>query len=305
VIPPVDLPASVRGKLTQLARQEGSVVEEVFTRYARERFLYRLAASPYADRFILKGAVLFYVWSDRPHRATRDIDFAGYGEFGLEMAQSLFRDICTVTVEPDGLRFDPDSVRVEEIREDVDYRGVRARFLAFLGKARLSLQVDVGVGDAVTPAPVQICYPTLIPDFGPPELRAYPRETVVAEKLHAIVKLGLPNSRMKDYYDLHVLAQEFSFSGVALADAVRATFARRKTPLPADLPLGLSATFASNREKQRQWAAFLERGGLAPDVELSLSDVVSAIRLFLSPLLSSIADGHPWDLNWSPRGPWS
>lgn len=301
--PAKDLASSVRSRLTALAKEERAAVEEVLVRYARERFLYRLACSPHRDRFVLKGAVLFYVWSDQPHRATRDIDFTGYGSFTAEEVRSVFRDICLTGVEPDGLDFDPQGIQVEEIRDDHEYGGVRVKLRPRLGRARLPLRIDIGVGDVVTPDPVHFRYPTLLSDLGTPELRGYPPEVVVAEKLHTVVRLGLINSRMKDYYDLYVLSQEHEFDGSTLGDAIAATFARRSTDVPVEVPLGLSDGFVADAGKQSQWRYFVARNQLAHD-DIGLADVVVALRTFFMPLLEVLARGEVLTERWSPGGPW-
>jgi predicted nucleotidyltransferase component of viral defense system len=301
---PADLAASVRTKLARIARDERTTTEEVIVRYARERLLYRLAESPYRDRFVLKGAALFYLWSDEPHRPTRDIDLLGFGSLEVEEVREIFRDVAGLAVKPDGLSFDVESVEAEEIREDSDYGGVRVKFYAYLGRARARMQVDVGIGDAMTPGPLPARYPTLLPDFPAPELRVYPRETVVAEKLHTIVKLGLINSRMKDYFDLHVLSRQYEFGGFDLCRAIQATFARRETPAPAVLPLGLSPAFAADTTKQMHWRQFVARSQLIPD-EQPLGMVVDSLRVFLWPPLEAVAKNLELEKHWSPGGPWT
>jgi len=286
-----------------VARDESAAVDEVLVRYGRERLLHRLSLSPHVDRFVLKGAALFHLWTDSPHRPTRDIDLLGFGSLEAGEVEDIFREICSVPVEPDGLEFDAATVRAEEIRGGSDYGGVRVKLLANLGRARVNLQVDVGIGDAVRPSPVLIRYPTILTDLQAPELRAYPREAVVAEKTHAIVKLGLVNSRMKDYYDLYVLCREFEFEGSTLCEALLATFSRRKTALPDGVPSGLSEAFADDATKQKQWRSFVARGQLAYG-EVSVGSVVSALRDFLSPALNSLAQDETLDRRWPPGGPW-
>ena len=233
----------------------------VLTRYALERFLYRLGTSQYADRFVLKGAMLLAVWGGGPHRPTRDLDFLGYGEFSDEQLIDSFRQICRTQVEPDGLAFNIEGIRVTEIREQEEYNGRRVQFVAELGSTRIPIQVDIGFGDTVTPEVHEISYPTLL-EFPAPKIRAYPRESVVSEKLQAMVSLGMANSRMKDFYDIRMMAQQFPFEGEVLVEAIKRTFDRRRTEIPKQLPMALSDEFVSDSDKIKQWEAFLNRTGL-------------------------------------------
>jgi predicted nucleotidyltransferase component of viral defense system len=239
-----------------------------------EWLLYRLSISPHADRYLLKGALLFALWFEQPHRPTRDADLLGFGPGDVDFSVAAFREISAIAVE-DGIAFDPDSVTGSVIRKEAGYGGVRVDLRATLDGARITLQVDIGFGDAVTPAPVSVSYPVLLKDLPVPQLRAYPMLTVVAEKLHAICLLGLANTRLKDYFDLWVLLTEESFDPVQLRGAVEATFARQQLAIPTDLPAGLSDAFARDTMKQRQWAAFLKKNGLAPQ---ELSTVVARVR---------------------------
>lgn len=271
------LAQSVQARLLQHARAIGVDPNLVLTRYAIERFLYRLSLSPYAERFVLKGGLLMLVWLGETLRPTRDIDLLGIGELGDEALGVMFAGICVVPVEADALCFLADTVRVEPIRLEDAYGGQRVTIAATLGAARLRLQVDVGIGDATVPAPALLDYPGLL-DLPRPRLRAYAPETVVAEKLHAIALLGLRNSRMKDYFDLHALAREDKLQAGRMGDAIAATFARRKTPLPHGWPAGLGDEFTGYPGKQAQWQAFLTRNQLDAPV---LQDVIAEIRRFL------------------------
>src|SRR5487761_2398358 len=226
---PRNLAASVRQRLLNISKRDGEAFDLVLTRYALERLLYRLGQSEYRDQFLLKGAMLFAVWGGEIHRPTRDVDLLGFGTSELPQVEKFFRDICQEAVVPDGLEFLPDTMRAMEIREDQEYQGVRVLFDARLENAVIPIQIDIGYGDAVTPAPEDITYPTML-DFAAPKLRAYPLYTVVAEKFQAMVWLGIANSRMKDFYDIWIIMQKFSLEGQILSQAVEATFARRKTP---------------------------------------------------------------------------
>jgi len=269
-----NLPASIRARLKQRADATRQDFNLTLTHFGLERLLYRLSISQYADRYLLKGALLFSLWYDQPHRPTRDVDLLGFGPDDVETAVVAFREISQIAVE-DGIVFDPASVAGSVIRKEAGYGGVRVDLRATLDGARIALQVDIGFGDVVTPAPEPIHYPMLLDDLPTLQLRAYPKFTVVAEKFHAICLLGMTNSRMKDFFDLWVLLTEEELAPVELRRAVEATFARRRLAVPADLPLGLSDAFAQDPIKQRQWAAFLRKNGLKP---LELIDVVARLR---------------------------
>mgnify|MGYP003590129352 FL=1 len=269
-----NLPASIRARLPQRADATRQDFNLTLTHYGLERLLYRLSISQYADRYLLKGALLFSLWYDQPHRPTRDVDLLGYGPDDVETAVATFREISQIAVD-DGIVFDPASVAGSVIRKEAGYGGVRVDLRATLDGARIALQVDIGFGDVVTPAPEPIHYPVLLDDLPAPRLRAYPKYTVVAEKLHAICLLGMTNSRMKDYFDLWVLLTEEDLAPDELRRAVEATFARRRLAMPADLPIGLSDAFAQDPIKQRQWAAFFKKNGLAPR---ELAEVVARLR---------------------------
>lgn len=272
------LARSLQVRLARHAKEIGVDPNLVLTRYAVERFLYRLSRSPHAERFVLKGALLLLVWLGEALRPTRDADLLGYGDLSDAVLAEVFKEVCDVRVDEDGMTFLRDSVRVEPIRAEDDYGGQRITLQAGMGAARLSVQVDIGIGDAVTPAPEWLEYPSLL-DLPRPRLRAYPRETVIAEKLHAMEFLGLRNSRMKDYFDIYALLREGKTDSARLARAIAATFARRRTGLPQDMPQGLSGEFASDSTKQTQWRQFLSKNRLeAP----ALDEVIAEIRAFIT-----------------------
>lgn len=272
------LARSVQVRLARHARETGVDPNLVLTRYAVERFLYRLSRSPHAERFVLKGALLMLVWLGERLRPTSDADLLGFGDLTEESLARLLREVADQEVEPDAVEFVSDSVRVEPIRAEDDYGGWRATLQARVGAARMTVQVDVGIGDAVTPEPEWLDYPGLL-NMPRPRLRAYPRESVVAEKLHAIVLFGTRNSRMKDYFDLHSLAREGKVDATTLADAIAATFKRRETAVPAEVPVGLTDLFANEPATQAQWMAFLARNRLAAT---SLDEVLTRIRGLVS-----------------------
>lgn len=297
-----NLPASVRQRLLNLAKQRREDFQFVLTRFALERLLYRLSVSRHAGRFILKGAMLFSVWSNEIYRPTRDLDLAGKGELSSDQVSKIFRDLCLSRDSGDGLAFDPDSIMVTRIAELQKYPGFRVQMNAELASAIISVQVDIGFGDAITPGPVEIVYPTLL-GHRAPKLNAYTQETVIAEKLQAMVHLGMANSRMKDFYDLWALAQTFSFKGTVVAEAIQATFLRRQTQIPVKVPIALSAEFEGDTRKQTDWIAFLRRAGKDHDPP-TLSEVCALLRSFLIPPCKAIASGTPFKSIWTASGPW-
>ena len=279
---PENLAASVRQKLLNLSVSRGEDPNLVLTRYAMERLLYRLSYSEFAGQFILKGAMLFACWTNTQHRPTRDLDLLGFGEASNERLRDVFEKLCDARVESDGLVFEASSIRVAEIREGREYQGRRVKLVTLLGAARIPVQVDVGFGDIVTPEAREIDYPTLL-DLPAPRIRAYPPETVVAEKLEALVSLGMQNSRMKDFYDLWIIGRQFSFEAPTLVRAVRATFERRGTNLPRNAPIGLSEEFVTDEQKITQWNAFMARNQLT-ESRTDLSEVIGELRRFLLPV---------------------
>jgi predicted nucleotidyltransferase component of viral defense system len=278
---PKNLAASVSQRLRNLARADGTDYQRILERYAGERLLYRLQHTVGGDRFILKGAVLWVVWEGTPRRPTRDVDLLGPGRGTSESMRGVFRAACTVSVAPDGLSFDPATVGAAVIREDEDYEGVRVTMAAQLGRAVIPVQVDIGFGDAVTPAPIDAVLPPLL-DFPPVQMRMYPVETVVAEKYEALVKRGLSNTRMKDFYDLFILSETRTFDVATLRRAIARTFENRGTPLPAtELPVGLTPAFAA--DKSPQWLSYLDKNELR-DVPRDLGIVLDRLRGFLGPI---------------------
>jgi len=283
---PDNLSASVRQRLLNLSREKNIPFELIALHYATERFLFRLSKSPYAEQFILKGAMLFTVWADMPKRVTRDLDMLAFGENDSNEIHSIIQSICSKPVPEDGLIFDLGSIRINDIREMDDYEGFRIRLKVLLGQMRIQMQIDLGFGDVVNPEAQMIDYPGLL-DFPAARLRAYPPETVVAEKVQAIVHLGMANSRMKDYYDLFVILDRFNFNLQQLAGAITATFQRRKTEIPATIALGLSDEFALDSEKQKQWGQFLKRQQLDA-ISKDFLFVVHRLREKLMPVFDSM-----------------
>jgi predicted nucleotidyltransferase component of viral defense system len=281
--------ASVRQRLLNLRDKTGEDFSALLTQFAIERFLYRLSQSSLSDRFVLKGAMLFRVWSGSLHRPTKDVDLLGFGEPTPDSVTAMVSQIIATTVEDDGITFDAATIQAEEIRENDDYGGIRATFIATLDKANIPLQVDVGFGDAITPAAEDHTYPVLV-GMAAPKLRMYPVETVIAEKLEAAVKLGMVNSRMKDFYDLVVIFRRFPYDEATLARAIVETFARRGTPLPRTVPPGLSDDFGDDPVANRLWRGFLTRMQLPNEP----TDFVTVVRTVRDRLWSTImAAGRP------------
>ena len=296
-----DIGASVRARLLRLAREHGEDFQFVLIRYANERLLFRLASSPHSKQFVLKGASLFTLWTGKPHRSTRDLDLLGFGDSGVDHVREIFTEVLALDVADDGVRFDIDTLMAGLIRDEQEYGGVRVELVAHVTNAQVRLQIDVGFGDAITPDATVVDFPVLL-DFPAPRLRAYPRETVVAEKLGAMVQLGMANSRMKDFYDVFVLARDFDFDGGLLTRAIRSTFERRKTPLPASLPVALTATFADDPTKKTQWSGFVRKADV--DDAGSLAETVAAVATFAERPLLAAAKGTLLSASWRAPGPW-
>ncbi|MCH8549479.1 MAG: nucleotidyl transferase AbiEii/AbiGii toxin family protein [Balneolaceae bacterium] len=292
--------ASVRARLLNRARETSKDFSLVLTRYAIERLLYRISVSKHADQFVLKGALLFDLWFDIPHRPTRDADLLGFCSPEVLHIESIFKGICTIETT-DGVSFQANTVRATEIRKDANYAGVRVTLLGLIDGARCQIQVDIGFGDSVTPGPEEVDYPVMLPDFAAPKLRVYPRYTVIAEKFEALSSLGIANSRMKDYFDLWTLAQHADFDGDTLRQAVQATFDRRNTALTGQVPFGLTDEFAQDAQKQKQWQAFLRKSRLEAR---ALNDVTAALATFIMPVIESASVNKAFSAQWSMGGPW-
>lgn len=273
---PRDIGVSVRARLLNLARERGQVFDLLLTRYALERLLYRLSISEHRNRFALKGAMLVTTWFEDPHRPTRDLDLLGFGESSSEAMRGVWKSICEIEAN-DGITFDGGALNVNPIREDMEYGGVRLRTTAALARAKIHVTVDIGFGDAIEPGLEEIDLPVLL-DLPIPHLRAYARETVIAEKFQAMVALGLANSRMKDFYDVWVLSRTFEFDKSRLAQAIAATFTRRGTEIPQTLPDAFTPAFFRNEGKMQQWAAFIrDLSASTPPLETVASELAAFI----------------------------
>jgi predicted nucleotidyltransferase component of viral defense system len=295
--------ASVQAKLLQLSRNSKLSLQDLLERYCTERLLYRLSRSQYQSRFVLKGAMMLIVWGEgSSERVTRDADLLGFGDNSPSAATITFREICGIKVEDDGVEFEIDSVAAEDIRAAQEYVGVRVTLRARVGNARIPVQADIGFGDAFTMEPEDIEFPSLL-EMPKPVLRAYTKETALAEKFEAIVMLGERNSRMKDYFDIWMLSQKFDFKGEVLARAIAETFARRKTELPVTFPVGLSLGFASDSQKQNQWKAFWRKAVRTEPVP-DFKNIVEHAGGFLLQAAQAATTATKWQSVWRKGGPW-
>ena len=297
---PRNIPASVRQRLLNRAKSDRRPFNELLQYYAMERFLYRLSQSSHSDRFILKGALMLRVWRSPELRPTMDIDMLGRTSNEEADIIAQIRDILTMDVEMDGLAFDPDSIQAERITEDADYDGIRIRFLGALGSVKINMQIDIGFGDVVFPEPEKLDLPTML-NFSAPRLLCYSRESSISEKLEAMVKLGILNSRMKDFYDIWLLSRQFNFDGAKLAEAIRRTFERRGTALPAEIEVFPEPFIVA---KQTQWAAFRTRLQ-QHHVPSSFREIMASVSSFLSPIITALNLEKATPKIWTAPGPWT
>jgi hypothetical protein len=296
-----NLAASVRQRLLNRSRETNRPFNELLQYFAMERFLYRLSQSSHDKKFILKGALMLLAWRVSANRPTMDIDCLGMTDNRIDAIIAIVREICGQEVEPDGLVFDPDSVSGEHIVEDAEYEGVRVRIRGILGTARITLQLDIGFGDVIVPGPETIDYPVIL-DLPAPVLKAYSRESVIAEKFETMVKLGLLNSRVKDFFDIWLLSRQFGFQGEALAQAISETFTHRGTVIPAE-PVALSAAYAHDAARQTQWRGFMRRNRLQ-DIPENFAEIVGSNGTFLGPVARALASDENFSGTWRAPGPW-
>jgi len=300
--PAKNIPASILGRL----RNQTEIIErpfgEVLQYYAMERFLYRLSKTKYANKFILKGGLLFYAWNLSLRRPTRDIDFRGYVPNNGKELLKIVNEVIAQSAPEDGLLFDSDSVTVEETQIDADYQGIRVKLTSGLGRTKIPIQIDIGFSDELTSKAETIEYPNVLPDLDPVRMKGYPKETVVAEKFHAMVRHAELNSRMKDYYDLWLIAETFEFKGTSLQKAIETTFKKRDTELPLERPASLTVEFA--RVSQTRWETFLRKMYMENENVLNLQTVIEKIWKFLEHPLQSSINKTRLTLNWLPRKGW-
>lgn len=293
--------SSVHQRLLNKARESSRPFNELLQHFAIERFIYRLSKSPHADRFILKGALMLAAWSGPASRPTMDIDLLGRIDNSPDAVAAAMKDTCSVDVEADGMSFNAETVTAARITEGAEYQGVRVRAQGSLSNARVSLQIDVGFGDVIVPGPIRVAYPVLL-DFPPPELNGYSMESTIAEKFQAMVKLGVLNSRMKDFYDIWMLSRAFDFKGELLAEAVEKTFENRNTPLTAN-PVVFAPSFIKDADKKIQWQGFIRKAKLTNAPE-AFEDAVAVVKLFLAPVVASLFERRVFRSIWKAPGPW-
>jgi hypothetical protein len=294
-----ELAKQARRHLDRLAKERGVEPQRLHSEYAVERLLYRLGISVHAGDFVLKGATVLRLWTPSASRATWDLDLLGRGSSAMGDVLARLRAVAAVEAQ-DGIVFSVESMNAEEIRAADEYGGVRVRGIAQLGPARIPIQVDVGFGDAVLPPP-EFAELEALAKEPPPRVLVYPKKVVVAEKLEAVASLGMLSSRMKDFYDLDLLARSCEFDGERLLAAVRATFARRGTPLPEDLPVALRNESLALPERAAQWRAFAKRSRLpAPDV----AALATHLAEFIAPLLARGTSAQGFPHTWPVGGPW-
>ena len=296
-----NLAASVHQRLLDRARETDRPFNELLQHFAIERFIYRLSKSDHADRFILKGALMLPVWSGSPSRPTMDIDCLGRMDNDIDLISSAVKEICKVASIPDGMTFDAESVSAIRIAEDTGFTGARIKLRGNLGNARISIQIDIGFGDVIVPGPIRFEYPGIL-DFPGAKLKGYTKESTIAEKFHAMVRLGALNSRVKDFYDIRVLSDNFDFKGDTLADAVRKTFSHRNTPVTSN-PTVFESSFGEDGGRNAQWRGFISRNRLK-DMPAEFGDITTSIRNFLGPVTSAVADENAFRKIWKAPGPW-
>lgn len=298
----MNINASIRARLQNKAKDTNRPFAEVLQYYGIERFLYRFSQSQYKDKFILKGALMFTVWEVLERRTTLDIDFLAHYDNQIIEIEKVMKDVCKINVQADGLVFDSETVIGQKIKEDADYEGVRVKFLGFLERSRIAMQIDVGFGDVIYPKPKVIDYPVIL-ELPKPHLKGYATETMVSEKFEAMVQLGVLNSRMKDFYDIWLMMRQFDFNGSHLAEALKRTFAHRKTLFPQGRQLFVEEIYDEKSDRQTLWKTFLSKGNIK-HVPEKLSTLAGGIEEFLAQPLDAINKGRDFEGEWKAPGPW-
>jgi predicted nucleotidyltransferase component of viral defense system len=251
---------SIQARLKAIAKQEQTAHQLVLIRYFTERLIYRLSVSAYRKHFCLKGGALLYAHERASSRPTMDLDLLGIHISGdQEEMKSVFQSICRIECLEDGVLFLHETLETSEIRKEGRYSGVRIKIDGRLGNIRQVSQIDIGFGDTITPAPVEMSYPTLLP-MPAPEILAYSLETVIAEKFEAMISLAAQNSRMKDFYDGYHLLENFEIDRTTLRTAIQNTFRQRETVIEQDHVV-FSPEFANSAKRRQEWDAFLKKMG--------------------------------------------
>jgi predicted nucleotidyltransferase component of viral defense system len=301
--PVKDITTSVQARLKNEAEQQGKPFAEVLQYYGMERFLYRLSKSQYVDKFILKGGLLFYGWNVPLRRPTRDMDFRGYLDNSEKSILKTIKNVIAELVPEDGIVFDPGTIDIEQTQLDADYEGVRIKFSGYLGRARIPIQIDIGFSDVLASRVERIDYPILLSGTKAPRLKGYPRESIVSEKFHAMIRHAALNSRFKDYYDIWLLTENFKFNSQLLQHAIKKTFTKRQTEIPIERPVALTVEFAeTNRGK---WTNYLKKLDLQNRDVNDFADVVNRIWSLLEyPTQISLGKKTSKPLQWTPRKGW-
>jgi len=302
---PKNLPASILQRLKNYSKENDEDFGLTLSRFAIERFIYRLSLSGYANQFVLKGAQLFRIWANTPIRPTRDLDLLRFGSADISELIGIFKNVCDIPIEkPDGIQFLSDTVKAEAIRDQAEYDGIRVKLEYRIGMTGQYIQVDIGFGDAITPSSSEIEFPTIL-EMPKPRMQSYPRETVIAEKIEAMVSLGITNSRMKDFFDIYILSEKVEFEGLLIQEAIEQTFIRRQTDIPDGLPIALTEDFYNDPVKQAQWLGFLKGYELNRMLEdQDFENVVNAIKEFIKPIFESINSGNKITTKWIPQKGW-
>lgn len=297
-----NIEASIKDRLKNKAKEENRPFAEILQYYGMERFLFRFSKSKYVDKFVLKGALLFAVWQISDRRTTLDIDFLARFDNEIKTIEKVVQDVCVINVDPDGLKFDARTVKGIKIKEDADYEGVRVKFIGFLDRAEIPMQIDIGFGDIVYPKTRVIDYPVIL-NFLKPHLNGYPQESVISEKFEAMIKLGLLNSRMKDFYDIWLMTRRFEFKGANIARAIKKTFNNRRTDMPNKKPLFADEIYDEESDRQMLWSAFLKKTDIqhAPK---TLSAVAKEIERFLIQPLIALNNNSSFDKIWKQDKGW-
>lgn len=296
-----NITASILQRLKNYSQSRKEDRGLTITNYAIERFLYRLSVSPYTSQFVLKGAQLFRVWTINTYRPTRDLDLLRLGNPDIPELEQIFRQICNVKTDTqDGIAYIADTVKGQAIREDNRYGGIRIKLEFRIGKTGEFMQIDIGFGDAVNPPAQEILFPSIL-EMPSAHLRAYSYDTVVAEKVEAMVTLGYGNSRIKDFYDIYKLSVEITFNGKVLKDTIQSTFSRRDTDIPDGSPVALTVEFSQDPSKQRQWKAFINKNSLEA---ADFPQAIERIHQFISPVFLAIRDSQDFNFSWKPRSGW-
>lgn len=297
-----NIPASIRAQLQNKAKESNRPFSEILQYYGMERFLYRFSRSQYTDKFTLKGALMFNVWQVPERRTTLDIDFLARFDNQITSIEKVIKDVCNVSVVSDGLNFDPETIKGQRVKEDADYEGVRIKFLGYLERSRIPMQIDVGFGDIIYPKSEVINYPAIL-NLPKPHLKGYPAESMISEKFEAMIKLGLLNSRMKDFYDIWIIMCQFNFNGSKLAEALKRTFEHRKTSLPQGKPLFAEEIYDERSDRQTLWKAFLKKGDIKYTPE-KLSIIAREIEDFLIEPLDAVNKKYEFNGKWEAHGQW-